>query len=88
VTTIEGLAAEGDLHPVQEAFVEHHATQCGFCTPGFVLSAAALLAENPAPSRDEILDGLSGNLCRCTGYYQIIDAVETAAAKIRVRGES
>jgi len=81
VTTVEGIS-NGGLHPVQEAFVEHFASQCGYCTPGFVMSTVALLAGNPRPSRKEILEGLSGNLCRCTGYYQIIDAVEAAAEKM------
>ncbi len=80
VTTIEGL---GGHHPVQEAFVEHFASQCGYCTPGFVMSTVALLQEKPHPTRAEILEGLSGNLCRCTGYYQIIEAVEAAAEKDR-----
>lgn len=87
VTTIEGLASGGKLHPVQEAFVEHFASQCGYCTPGFVMSAVALLREKPQPSREEILEGLSGNLCRCTGYYQIIAAVEAAAARLGGRKE-
>lgn len=82
ITTIEGLAPERELHPLQKAFVEHSAIQCGYCTPGFVMSAAALLAENPEPSRDQIMAGLSGNLCRCTGYYQIISAVDAAAAEM------
>lgn len=87
VTTIEGLTARGlekgeTLHPVQQAFVEHFASQCGYCTPGFVLSTVALLRGNPHPTRAEILEGLSGNLCRCTGYYQIVEAVEAAAKKM------
>ena len=82
LTTIEGLASEEGLHPVQEAFVEQGAVQCGFCSPGMVLSAAALLKDNPTPSREEIREGLSGNLCRCTGYQKIVDAVESAAKKM------
>jgi len=78
IVTIEGLADGGVLHPVQQAFVDAGAIQCGFCTPGMVLSAKALLDRNPDPSREEILDGLKGNLCRCTGYVKIIDAVEAA----------
>jgi len=83
VTTIEGMASEGRLHPLQEAFVEHGAVQCGFCIPGMVLSAADLLRRNPNPTRMEIRQGLSGNLCRCTGYQKIVDAVETAALKMK-----
>ena len=80
VTTIEGMAApDGTLHPLQQAFVDCGAIQCGFCTPGMVLSAHALLLENPKPTRDEIRRGLQHNLCRCTGYHQIIDAVEKAS---------
>lgn len=80
VTTIEGLTPEaGGLHPIQEAFVRRHAVQCGFCTPGIVLSAKALIDANPSPSREEIARALSGNLCRCTGYHQIVEAVEAAA---------
>jgi carbon-monoxide dehydrogenase small subunit len=87
VTTIEGLSPEtGGLHPIQEAFVRRHAVQCGFCTPGIVMSAKALLDENPAPRRGEIVRALSGNLCRCTGYHQILEAVAEAAAA-RPRGE-
>jgi len=82
VTTIEGIASEDRLHPLQEAFVEHGAVQCGFCIPGMVLSAVDLLQRNPNPTRMEIRQGLSGNLCRCTGYQKIVDAVEGAARKI------
>ncbi|KPJ61083.1 MAG: hypothetical protein AMJ46_03725 [Latescibacteria bacterium DG_63] len=85
VTTIEGLS-EGDvLHPVQEAFTETGAVQCGFCTPGLVLSSVALLKENPGPSRDEIRRALSGNLCRCTGYEKVFEAVELAAKRMKRR---
>lgn len=80
ITTIEGLASgPGELHPIQQAFWEHHGLQCGFCTPGFVISAYAFLQDNPRPSRDEIREALSGNLCRCTGYKNIVTAVEAAA---------
>ena len=79
LTTIEGLGDPQNLHPVQRAFVEHGAVQCGFCTPGMVLAAVDLLEQNPAPSREEIRRGLSGNLCRCTGYQKIVDAVQAAA---------
>ena len=82
VTTIEGIASEDRLHPLQEAFVEHGAVQCGFCIPGMVLSAVDLLQRNPNPTRMEIRQGLSGNLCRCTGYQKIVDAVKAAARKI------
>lgn len=81
VLTIEGLASPGKLHAVQEAFVEHGAVQCGFCTPGMVLSAKALMDENPEPTEREIRVGLSGNLCRCTGYVKIVEAVLAAAKK-------
>ena len=83
VTTVEGLAPHGHLHPVQEGFKECHAVQCGFCTPGMVLTAVALLASNPDPTEDEIRWGLSGNLCRCTGYANIVRAVQWAARKMR-----
>lgn len=81
VTTIEGLAdtAEGELHPVQESFRECHGLQCGFCTPGMIMSACALLKDNPDPSESEIREGLEGNLCRCTGYQNIVKSVRAAA---------
>jgi carbon-monoxide dehydrogenase small subunit len=80
VTTIEGIGGpDGELSNVQEAFREHHGLQCGFCTPGFVVTATALLRDNPSPSDDEIRDGLSGNLCRCTGYQGILKAIRSAA---------
>ena len=79
VTTIEGLAADGELHPVQQAFHEQHALQCGYCTPGFVMATVSLLKEHPNPSEEEIRDGLEGNLCRCTGYHNIVRAVQSAA---------
>jgi len=79
VTTIEGIAPDGELSPVQAAFRDHHGLQCGFCTPGFVLSATAFLRDHPQPSDDEIRTGLSGNLCRCTGYQGILVAVRAAA---------
>jgi len=82
ITTVEGLAADGCLHPLQQAFVQSGAVQCGFCTPGMLLTSVALLKKNPDPSRAQIREGLSGNLCRCTGYQKIVDAVETAAVKI------
>jgi carbon-monoxide dehydrogenase small subunit len=80
VTTIEGLAGNGGLHPVQEAFWEQHGLQCGFCTPGMIMTAAALLAREPDPSDDEIRHELEGNLCRCTGYHNIVRAIREAAA--------
>jgi carbon-monoxide dehydrogenase small subunit len=79
VTTIEGLARDGRLHPVQQAFHEHHALQCGYCTPGMVMAAVSLLRENPSPSEQEIRHALEGNLCRCTGYDNIVKAIEAAA---------
>jgi carbon-monoxide dehydrogenase small subunit len=79
VTTIEGLAGDGELHPVQQAFHESHGLQCGYCTPGFVMASVSLLKENPNPSEEEIRLGLEGNLCRCTGYHNILKAVQAAA---------
>lgn len=87
ITTIEGLADGTELHPIQQAFVDKGAIQCGFCTPGMILSTKALLDENPAPTRDEIKSALAGNLCRCTGYVKIIDAVEVAAGMMRNGGQ-
>jgi carbon-monoxide dehydrogenase small subunit len=81
VTTIEGLARDGQLHPLQEGFWEEHGLQCGYCTPGMILSAVNLLEDNPAPSEDEIRHGLGGNFCRCTGYQHIVNAIQRAAAK-------
>ena len=81
VVTVEGLAEDGQLHRVQEAFAETGAVQCGFCTPGFVVAAADLLAHNPEPSDDELREALSGNLCRCTGYAKIFEAVRLAAGR-------
>jgi carbon-monoxide dehydrogenase small subunit len=80
VTTIEGLASNGELHPVQRAFHEQHALQCGYCTPGMIMAAVDLLRSNPSPSEQEIRVGLEGNLCRCTGYQNIVRAVQEAAA--------
>jgi carbon-monoxide dehydrogenase small subunit len=80
ILTIEGLAHGEELHPVQRAFHEQHGLQCGYCTPGFVMAAVALLRDNPAPSEQEIRHGLEGNLCRCTGYQTIVEAVQAAAA--------
>jgi aerobic carbon-monoxide dehydrogenase small subunit len=86
ILTIEGVADGNELHPIQQAFVDQGAVQCGFCTPGMILSTKALLDENPEPSRDEIKTALAGNLCRCTGYVKIVDAVEAAAAAMRDGG--
>lgn len=82
VTTIEGLATDGVLHPLQEGFWEEHGLQCGYCTPGFIMSAVDLLQQNPNPTEHEIRHGLEGNLCRCTGYHNIVRAVQYAAAKM------
>jgi carbon-monoxide dehydrogenase small subunit len=79
ITTIEGLSQSGSLHPLQESFHDHYAVQCGYCTSGMVLSAASLLAESPSPSEEEIRRGIEGNLCRCTGYQNIVDAIAAVA---------
>jgi carbon-monoxide dehydrogenase small subunit len=86
IETIEGMAHHGRLHPLQEAFAELGAAQCGYCTPGFLIAAKALLDRNPAPQRAEIREALSGNLCRCTGYLKIFEAVELAATRSSVMG--
>jgi carbon-monoxide dehydrogenase small subunit len=83
ITTIEGLATNGNLHPMQEGFWEKHGLQCGYCTPGMIIAATQLIDRNPNPSRDEIRHGLEGNLCRCTGYQHIVEAVEYAAKKAK-----
>ncbi len=83
ITTIEGMASGSDLHPLQQAFVELGAAQCGYCTPGILLAAKSLLESNGAPTRDEIREALAGNLCRCTGYSKIVDAVELASDRIK-----
>ena len=79
ITTVEGLAVDGELTPLQQAFSEQHALQCGYCTPGMLMSASALLEANPSPSEEEIRIALQGNICRCTGYWNIVEAVQTAA---------
>jgi carbon-monoxide dehydrogenase small subunit len=83
ITTIEGMAQNGALHPLQEGFWEKHGLQCGFCTPGMIISASGLLRKNPNPSEDEIRHGIAGNLCRCTGYNKIVEAIQYAAAKLQ-----
>jgi carbon-monoxide dehydrogenase small subunit len=83
ITTIEGLAKNGELHPMQAAFREHHGLQCGFCTPGMIMSAIDLVKRNPSPSETEIREWLEGNLCRCTGYHNIVKAIQAAAADMR-----
>jgi carbon-monoxide dehydrogenase small subunit len=87
ITTVEGMAQAGRLHPLQQAFAELGAAQCGYCTPGILLTATALLAERPSPTRQEVKEALAGNLCRCTGYTKILDAVELAALRMG-HGES
>ncbi len=81
VTTVEGLSKNGELDPIQQAVLDHHALQCGFCTPGFLMSAKALLDKKPNPTRDEIKTAIAGNLCRCTGYQQLVEAFEQAAGE-------
>ena len=83
ISTVEGMESDEGLHPLQTAFSEHHGLQCGYCTPGMLMSAKHLLDENPEPSREEIKKGIAGNVCRCTGYQNIITAVEDAAQKLR-----
>ncbi len=83
VMTVEGLSSDGHLHPIQEAFMEAHGLQCGFCTPGFIMSVVELLDDNPRPSDDDIREMLGGNLCRCTGYQDIMESVRLAAAKMQ-----
>jgi carbon-monoxide dehydrogenase small subunit len=88
VATIEGLSGNGSLHPIQEAFHQDHALQCGYCTPGMIMAAAGLLSENPEPSEHEIRQALEGNLCRCTGYQNIVQAIADAAAEMRAAAPS
>ena len=83
ITTIESLARDGELHPIQRAFVEHHGLQCGFCTPGMILTTSDLLSRDSDPSDDEIRDALRGNLCRCTGYQTVVESVRAAGAALR-----
>ncbi|MGY6119551.1 (2Fe-2S)-binding protein [Paraburkholderia strydomiana] len=83
VTTIEGLAQDGVLHPLQEAFMEHGGLQCGYCTPGFIMTACAMLNDNPNPTEEQVRHGLNGNLCRCTGYVGIVESILAAAEKMR-----
>ena len=85
IQTIEGVAADGQLHPLQEGFWEKHGLQCGFCTPGMIMSAKALLEKNPNPTEEEIRWGISGNLCRCTGYVKIVEAIQYAAEKLQAQ---
>ena len=83
ITTIEGLAPDGQLHALQTAFWEEHGLQCGFCTPGMIMAAVGLLKDNPAPSEQQIREGISGNFCRCTGYQHIVNAIQRAASETR-----
>ena len=88
ITTIEGMAREGQLHPIQDGFWERHGLQCGYCTPGMIMSSSQILDRNPNPSQDEIRHGLEGNLCRCTGYQHIVEAVQYAADKMKEQAAS
>jgi len=81
ITTVEGVSEGGELHPLQQAFIDEGAVQCGYCTPGFIMAGASLLDEIPHPTHEQIVAGLTGNLCRCTGYYKIVQAVEKAAGE-------
>ena len=83
IMTVEGLEKDGQLHPLQTAFSEHHGLQCGYCTPGMLMSSYSLLQENPSPDRDDICKGIAGNVCRCTGYQNIVKAVDAAAKQVR-----
>ena len=85
ITTVESMSTDAELHPLQEAFWKHHGLQCGFCTPGLLMTACELLADNPDPTEAEIREGISGNLCRCTGYQFIVDAIQEAAGSARDR---
>jgi carbon-monoxide dehydrogenase small subunit len=87
IATVEGLAQDGKLHPIQEGFYEKHGLQCGFCTPGMMMTACALLRDNPNPTEEEIRWGISGNLCRCTGYMKIVEAIQYAAEKLQSQQE-
>ena len=87
VNTVEGLEQDGALHPIQQAFTEEHGLQCGFCTPGMMMTGVAFLQDNPEPTNDEIRTAISGNLCRCTGYMNIVKAYQSAAEKLRARSE-
>ena len=88
VTTVEGLKSNGELHPIQAAFKEEHGLQCGFCTPGMMLTGSALLAENPSPSEDEVRWAISGNICRCTGYMNIVKAIQAAGRDLAANAEA
>jgi aerobic carbon-monoxide dehydrogenase small subunit len=88
ITTIEGLSSDGEWHPLQQAFHECHALQCGYCTPGMILASVDLLSRNPDPSDEQIREGLEGNLCRCTGYHNIVEAVRTAGTAMRAGSDS